>query len=215
MNLEKRIEKGTLKWIGNNFPSVCPLKMVIAGKSIKDISNALNCSSYQIGRVNVQNAFIAFNGNSVFYLFVNPRYKSYRKLFERVIGIIPLGYQVDHVLSKNLATHFNYKYVALCIIPAIVNIKHGNIEKKRMEINSINQLPNICYSDTRIFDKILSRNPYSRRAKHEINAAYNPKSLCNYGLTLKQKGIWNAAFGLERIEKEKLIKLLKPLTIGE
>ncbi|WP_143055619.1 hypothetical protein [Flavobacterium terrigena] len=60
----------------------------------------------------------------------------------------------------------------------------------------INSIPSLCYMDDRIFHKVLSRKSTARQKFEAIKSGYSPESTPNYGLTLKQKGIWNTAFGL-------------------
>ncbi len=203
LNLEKVLEKGSLRWIGNEFNSPPPQKTIIAGNSIDSICNALAFNPYRFRRYSPYNVFVA-NSENIFYVFVKPQYSLYRKVFDAIIGGIPKGYHVDHVLAKNLAIHFKYNYVALSIIPDRVNIKHGLWEKQKRDIPLGFLAPEVCYSDDRIFNKILSRNPLARMKKESIEM-YIPDVEPTYGLTLKQKGLWNAAFGLERIDNDKLM----------
>ena len=211
INLEKKIEKGSYRWLGKEYKGIIPQKLVIAGNNIKDIAEANNFTSYRIGRYNTKNVFMVFNGENIFYVYVNPKYRNYRNAFQRIVNEIPNDFHVDHILSRNLAKHFKFSYVLLCMIPKEVNMKHGYIEKKKIPLDLIENLPQICYSDDRIFDKILSRNPLSRKQFDEIRNGYNPKLTPNYGLTLKQKGIWNRAFGFDTIDKTTTLASIKPI----
>src|SRR5690349_4072516 len=103
LNFEKVIEKGSLRWIGENYDSLLPEKTVIAGKSIESISKAINLNSYRFGKFNPKNIFIAHDSNKIFYVFVNPLYKNYRTVFKKVFGSIPDNLHIDHALSRNLA----------------------------------------------------------------------------------------------------------------
>jgi hypothetical protein len=203
INLVKIIEKGSLRWIGQNYEGLFPDKTVIAGKSIQSISEAINLPCYRFKKINQNNLFIAHDSSMIFYVYVNPKYTSYRKAFAEVIGGIPNGYHVDHILSRNLAKYFQYNYVLLCVIPGLVNSRHGYYEKIKVQFSD--SVPDICYSDDRIYDKILARNPTARRPKENIISGYKPKSIVNYGLTLKQKGIWNSAFGFDMVDMKSLI----------
>ena len=209
LDLTKKIEKGTYRWLGENYDSLFPNKTVIAGNSIIAILSALNYSGFKFGRYDTKNVVIAHNDKDIFYLFVNPHYKLYRKVFKKLIGDIPTGFHVDHILSKNLAKHFGYNYVLLCLIPNIVNIRHGAFEKERLEYTVTP--PEVCYSDDRIYHKVLSRNPTARQKREEITP-YQPQKNNSYGLTLKQRGVWNSAFGFDKIDKPSLMKVLSPIT---
>jgi hypothetical protein len=201
INLEKKIEKGSFRYLGQEHDGLTPQKLVIAGNNIIDIAKANNLTSYKIGRYNTKNVFMLFDRESIFYVYVNPNYRNYRNAFKKIINLIPKDFHVDHILSRNLAKHFKFNYVLLCVIPKKVNMKHGSIEKIKGSLYSIIDFPQVCYSDDRIFDKILSRNPLARKQFIEIRDGYNSKSKPNYGLTLKQKGIWNRAFGFDRLDK--------------
>jgi len=199
--LEKKTEKGSLRFLGKEYDGLRPQKLVIAGNTIKNIAEGNNLTSYKIGKYSTKNVFMLFNGENIFYVYVNPKYRNYRNVFKKIINKIHKGFHVDHILSRNLAKHFRFNYVLLCIIPEKVNMKHGSVEKIKISLDLIVDFPQICYSDDRIFDKILSRNPLARRQFVEIRKGYNPNSKPNYGLTLKQKGIWNRAFGFDTFDK--------------
>lgn len=203
LNLEKVLEKDSLRWMGENYDSLFPNRTVIAGKDISSISNAINLPCYKFSGFNIQNIFVAHDSQKIFYVFVNPRYKNYRKAFHNLIGQIPDNFHVDHVLSRNLAMHFGYNYVLLCMIPGIVNSSHGRFEKIKAIWDIA--IPEVCYSDDRVFHKILSRNPNARQTREELLSGYHPAAVPTYGLTLKQRGIWNSAFGFGLINMETLI----------
>lgn len=204
LNVEKVIEKGSLRWIGQNFESLSPDRTVIAGKSLESISKAINLPCYRFQRFNIKNIFVAHDSEKLLYVFVNPHYSNYRKAFIKLIGRIPGNYHIDHVLSRSLAVHFGYDYVLLCIIPGKVNSKHGRYE--RIKVTWDKEVPEVCYSDDRVFNKILSRNPAARQKKDVLLSGYNPSVVPTYGLTLNQKGIWNAAFGFDLVDMQALIK---------
>lgn len=196
----KEISDGSLRGIGLRYKSLPPNKTIIAGQTLNEISNKIGFQSYQIGRINLTNAFVA-KKEDIFYIYVNPQYKSHRNLFKKFVVEILENHHIDHILSKNLANYFNYKYVLLCMVPDVVNIRHGRIEKIKNNEN-LNTLPKNCYFDERTFDKVLSRNPTARRLWDEVKQGYNPNSSIKFGLTLKQKGIWNSAFGFNKANEK-------------
>ena len=194
VSLEKVLEVGSLRWLGEDYDSLCPQKTVIAGKSIRSICMAMGYRCNQYGNHRTKNLFIASGGNEMFYMYVNPRYRNYRKVFEEIFNI-PIGFHVDHVFGRRIAEYYKYKYVVLCMIQGNVNIKHGGFEKLSYQKGSIYNPIDVCYCDNRIYNKILSRNPRARCLETDLLNGFNPENIVSYGLTLKQKGLWNMAFG--------------------
>lgn len=201
---EKIIEPGSLRWLGQNYNGLYPHETVVAGIGIKDISEAINLPCYKFKNLNIENIFIAHDSKGIFYIYVNPRYKNYRNSYREIVGDVPYKFHVDHVLSKSLAVYWGYNYVLLCVIPGKVNSKHGYIESKKAAFISM-KIPKVCYADERVFHKILSRNPTARQDYDKIKGGYIPTALTNYGLSLKQKGIWNSAFAFDTIDMKALI----------
>ena len=208
IDLKKVIEPGSLRWLGQTYKGLPPHKTVIAGKEISNIALAIGLPCYRFKRFNVKNIFVIHDSKKIAYVFVNPKYKYYRKAFKEVIGNIPHKFDVDHVLSKSLANHLGYNYVLLGIVPFKVNIRHGRFEKIKINIDDV---PKICYPDDRIFDKILSRNPTARRSKDELLKGYTPQAILKSGLTLKQAGIWNSTFAFDSIDIQTLISKTIPI----
>lgn len=81
------------------------------------------------------------------------------------------------------------------MIPSNINRKNGYIEKKKIALESIENFPTLCYMDDRIYHKILLRKPLARQTFEEIKNGFLLNSKPKFGLTLKQKGIWNSSFG--------------------
>lgn len=210
-NLNKVNKEGSLRWLAENYDSLPPSKTVIAGITANDIVSAIEFSYYKIKGIKLQNAFVAYNNDKIFYVYVNPSYKNYRRLFLSIVSTIPKGFHVDHILSRNLARHAGYNYVLLCMIPKRVNLKHSSFEKKRVHREASLLIPTVCYADNRIFDKILSRNPTARRSKETVTKGYVLESIPEFGLALNQKGIWNTAFGFHQINEENLLKRISKI----
>ncbi|SFD61922.1 hypothetical protein [Flavobacterium phragmitis] len=195
LSVEKIITNDSLRGLGQNFNGKNPQETAIAGNDIFEIKQAMNLTAYKIGKININNAFLLSDKKDIFYLYVNAKYRNYRKLFLRFINEIPTNYHVDHILARTQASHYNYKYVLICMLPKIINIKHGRIEKIKMSLENLNNLPSICFMDDRIYNKILLRSPTARQNFEQIKSGFFPTSSPKYGLTLKQKGIWNSSFG--------------------
>ena len=198
MNLQKDIEVGSLRFLGNKLSSLSPQKTVIAGKSIRGICMALDYKCFQYRNHRLKNIFIASGNTGILYIYVNPKYRNYRKIFGEFFNV-PIGFHVDHVLGRRIAEHYKYNYVALCMIPGNVNIKHGGFEKLSYQKGRIHTLIDVCYCDNRIYNKILSRNPRARCSETDLSDGFHHTNLVSYGLTLKQKGLWNMAFGIGSI----------------
>ncbi|WP_321494165.1 hypothetical protein [uncultured Desulfobacter sp.] len=207
VNLTKLLKEGELRWIGKNYPGLYPKNLPIASKGLNDFSEVTGFRVYKFGRFKTENAIILHGGRKYFYAYVNPTYKGYRGFFKKLIHTTQQEFDVDHVLSRNLAKKLEYKYVLLSIIPCKVNRKHGNFEKKILNIPS----PNICFADERIYNKVLSRNPLARLDDSDFKKGFNPNQKPKYGLTLKQAGLWSSAFGLHLINAETTKHRLKPL----
>lgn|GEM_PF-2118915 len=213
LNLVKILPPGELRWIASEFDSLSPQATVIAGNTIRDISTATTFKCFKIGNINPANAFVAYDQHKIFYVFVDVNYRNYKYPIVKLLGTVPSGYHIDHILARNLAKHFGYKYVALCMVPEKVNLRHGWIEKIKVSLVNESPIPSICFADERVFQKILSRNPEARMKKEDLILGFSPIKSPTYGLTLKQKGLWNTAFGFDKAEKEKLdgiLKLIEP-----
>src|SRR5215204_3542170 len=91
-NLMKINEPGSLRYIGELPSGLPPHRLPIAGKSYEAILSAMNYPGaptetnyhgYEIQGVDTRNAFVAHGGDWVYYLFVRPKYTSYRRLATR------------------------------------------------------------------------------------------------------------------------------------
>ncbi len=214
LNLEKVLEEGSLRWIGERYDGLNPHDLVIAGMSITSIAESIGFKTYKIGRFKIEYAFAAIGDEQIIYIYVNPHFKNYRAVFRKIVGQIPDGYDIDHVLAKNLAKYFNYKYVLLCMVPSSINRRHGGYERKKIPKEELPNVPEICFLDNRIFDKVLFRNPKARQTLDFLLKRYDPESLPDYGLTLKQKGIWNTSFGFHLIDKDLIDKIMTPIQVN-
>lgn len=194
ISLEKVILPGTWRYLGQRCPFIDPGSVPIAGRSPDEIVEELDGELYRIGRIQVRNAFLVVKGRARF-LYVRPNYSKYRKVALRVFSKVEWQVDFDHALSRRIANSASppYKYVLLLRVPPPVNRQHGHFEKE----DSLSvPAPNICYCDTRVFDKWLARKSDSRRRGPDSNTPYSDKKTVPYGLTLKQKGRWAYAIGM-------------------
>lgn len=194
ISLKKNILPGTFRYLGQRCPNISPSAVPIAGYRYEEITKKINGKAYRIGRIKVENAFIVIKGNARF-LYVRPKYSTYRKVAERVFSKVNWDVDYDHALSKRIAMKAfpSYKYVLLLRIPPSVNRQHGSFEKKD---KLLNKSPSLCFADDRILDKWLARPPKARNRNQNIMSGYSQNNKTEYGLTLKQQGQWAYAIGM-------------------
>ncbi|WPD22506.1 MAG: hypothetical protein SD837_20255 [Candidatus Electrothrix scaldis] len=204
------LPEGSLRWIGQNYKGLSPQKLPVGSKNIESLVNNIDgYNAYRFGRFRTNNAIVLHDDSKSYYLYVRPQYTGYRNFFRKVSGQIDMKLDVDHVLSRNLANKLGYNYVLLSVISSGVNRRHGVYEKDYYS----GQVPDLCYSDERIYHKILSRNPLARLKKEEIANGFSATSSPKHGLTLKQNGIWSSAFLLHEIDKNNIKSELKIIDI--
>jgi len=208
IDLKKINVKYSLRWYGERYNTLSPIELPIAGKSISDLQKATSLKLENIHGVKNNNAFILSKNRNEKYLYVKRNYKNYRKIAEKVFGILNTLTDVDHVLGKTIAKKYSYEYILIALLPFRINRKHGSVERKRA--NEITFNKSVCYMDNRIYDKILLRfHENSRTRSKNKDKTIDISEKVEYGLTLKQKGIWNKTFGFYLIESNKnLCKIL-------
>jgi len=212
VDLKKYIDPDSLRGKGLWPSGFDPGQVPIAGKSRDVILSAMECEGFAIGGVSADNAFVVLSRDSTIYLFARPEYSNYRRVASLRFGHIPRKHDVDHVHSRNLATHYGYRYVLVALLPQRPNRQHGSLfEKQLKEIETGDDVPEVCFPDDRIVDKILQRNSEVRRRLISDQYAYDPKKRTELGLTLKQRGLWNMALGFDRRAPEKFVASLRPL----
>ncbi|MGF6770626.1 hypothetical protein P3T18_003105 [Paraburkholderia sp. GAS199] len=190
LSLKKEIVPGTWRYIGQRLQGLGQDAVPIAGQSLEHIYNYIGGTCFRIGRVSVENAF-AIEQGLLRLVYVRPEYRGYRRTAESVFGASPWKIDYDHSLGRNLAKQLGYGYVLLIRIHPAVNRSHGRFERNALRRDVV---PELCFPDHRILDKWLGRRPGSRRAPIPI---YEPKKTNPNGLTLKQRGIWGFALGVE------------------
>jgi len=215
VNLKKHIEPGSLRDIGSRPAGLAPCYLPIAGRSREAILSAMHCKGFTIGKFLADNAFVVRENESIYYLFVRPNYGGYRCVAKRRFGSLSSSHDVDHMLAKNLAIRFGYSYVLVALVSSRINRLHGFYEKYYRPPETIEDMPEVCFADARIFDKALGRNSKIRRPSINLRQGYDPQGRIDFGLTLKQRGIWNLTFGFDRPVPEKFIHGLKPLSTSE
>ena len=211
ISLKKHIEPGSLRDIGSRPSGLAPSDLPIAGRSREAILAAMRREGFVIGRISADNAFVVHYEESVYYLFVRPEYTRYRTVASQRFGGIPPKHDIDHVHARKLADQYGYRYVLVALLPIKINRLHGVYEQIRQQLESIEDVPEVCFADIRIFDKMLRRDPKIRRALSGLHYAHSPRGSIDLGLTLKQRGLWNLTFGFDRPAPEGFVRRLKPI----
>lgn len=196
-NLKKRvILPGTWRYLGQRCPNIHPASVPIAGKSIASITAELKSECYRVGRVQVSNAFLLVKDRARF-LYVRPDFTGYRRVAKKVFPKVNWAADFDHSLSKRIALVAGYKYVLLLRVPPEANRAHGAYEKKD-QLQSIT--PDVCFADDRVLDKWLGRSPTIRNRPVHVLSGYAVENVTVYGLTLKQRGHWAYAIGMDDVD---------------
>jgi hypothetical protein len=195
LNLTKKIEPGSWRYLGLRCPSIPPGEVPIAGASIEAIKDCLKGDCYRIGRINPRNAFVVVK-ESARFLYVRPTYTNYRYVALKVFPKTQWDVDFDHALGMNICRRTTppFQYILMLRVPPSVNRRHGQLEK-------LNQLqgvrPDVCFADDRILDKWLGRSPWSRTRSSAVMAGYSYANRTDLGLTLKQRGVWAYAIGID------------------
>ncbi|MFB9124399.1 hypothetical protein ACFFYR_14885 [Paraburkholderia dipogonis] len=190
--MKKEILPGTWRYIGQRLAGLDQDTVPIAGASLDEIYNYIGGTCYQIGRVCIDNAFVVERG-ILRLMYVRPDYRGYRRAAETVFATCPWKIDYDHALSRNLARQLGYKYVLLIRIVPGVNRSHGRFER---HVTLPSRIPGLSFPDSRILDKWLGRRPDFMRQPAQ---AYTPQASYPSGLTLKQKGMWGFALGVDDV----------------
>jgi hypothetical protein len=202
VDLTKRIEPGTWRYIGQKLAGIAPSNIPVAGASLKEIHGYLGGRCFQIGQVNPDNAFVV-ERDTLRLLYVRPDYTSYRRTAQMVFRPCEWKVDFDHALGRHVAKELGYKYVLLLRIIPSINRSHGSYERLAISGGS---LPRLCFVDSRIRDKWIGRGP--KFWPRSIPSPYDPESKGEHGLTLKQAGWWGYAMGVE--DEMRPLDLLRP-----
>lgn len=125
-------------------------------------------------------------------MYVAVSYSAYRRAAKLVFKDFGWEVHFDHVLGRALARKLGYRYVLLARANPDVNRGHGTFEKRHIPANPI---PEVCFADRRILDKMIARGPLQRRS--DSPPPYDPSSQLTTGLTLKNQGRWGYALGVD------------------
>lgn len=191
LNLEKVIEPGSYRFLGERVTDIDPASVPIAGKSRDAIVRHLKGKAFGVGRTRLRNAFVVEVG-VLRLLYVRPEYTGYRTVARRVFLEALFKCDYDHVLGKALAAQLAYPYVLVTRICSSANRSHGAHEKRAGSTHS----PPLCFFDRRIKAKMYGKNT-KYAAGFEPLVPFSASKPAGGGLTLKQKGEWAHALGVE------------------
>jgi hypothetical protein len=196
--LKKNIPPESLRGDGGIQRGVEAHKLVAAGHSAYLIAEALAGRAYSIGRINAHRAFCV-EASDTYYLYVHYAYQGYRMLFRRFYSAIPAGFDIDHVFSRTLAARIGVPYLLLAAVAKSANRSHASAERRGLAPCGRLYLGKTFPLDERMFHKVMGRRVGVRHRLEVVRAGYVMGSKHDYGLTLKQRGIWNIAFGIDRV----------------
>lgn len=198
INLTKLIAPGSMRGIGSIPRGVEPHQLISGGHSPHLIAKSLNGIAFSVGRTSPRRAFCVEAANT-YYLYVHREYKGYREFFRRFYNCIPIGCDIDHVLSKSLAKKIGVPYLLLAAVPKKANRSHGSAERKGLAPYHRIFLGKIFQLDERMFHKVMGREIGVRQAATTQLSGYKPGATHAFGLTIKQRGVWNLAFCIDTI----------------
>lgn len=198
ISLKKNIAPDSLRGIGGIKRGVEAHRLVAAGHRAKLIADALGGTAYSIGRIKSRNAF-CIKASDTYYLYVHYAYQGYRILFRRFFSVIPAGCDIDHVFSRSLAARIGVPYLLLAAVPKSANRSHASAERRGLAPYDRLYLGKTFPLDERMFHKVMGRHVGARQSLETVRAGYVMGSQHEFGLTLKQRGIWNIAFGIDMV----------------
>jgi len=209
-NLVKVIEPDSLRGRGLAFSGLGPSGLPIATQSRGALLSATHCRAFQLGRRSVDDVVVLREGTHGCYVYVRPDYRYHRRIARLRFGEIPDGFDVDHVHARGLAVQHGFKYVLLTLVPDRINRLHGSYERPPALPRA--DVPAVVFADRRMLDKILRFNTKVRRNIGSKEYVYEPQKLSGDGLTLKQAGLWNIAFGVWQPPPKAFLDELQPIT---
>ncbi len=94
-DLNKPIEPGSWRWIGQRMAGMTSTDVPIGGCSIRAIARHLGGTAHRIGKISPANAFVSERG-PLRLLYVRPDYRGYRRAAGRVFTGTPWKVDCDH-----------------------------------------------------------------------------------------------------------------------
>ena len=192
ISLQKTSSPGTWRFIGGRLQHIDISQIPVAGTDADCIRKATNGKLHTVGGTKIENAFLV-ERPPLRLLYVRPSYTGYQKIGVRVFPRCPWKVDYDHALGRKMAEQLGYKYVLLLRVKPSINRGHGRIERNVVEEAAA---PMVCFADTRIRDKWIGRGPNFWR-KRSAEQGFDPGDPGRHCLTMKQRGWWGFAMGIE------------------
>lgn len=208
--LTKIIDPLSLRGIGSIPAGVAPHALISAGHNAHAIAQGLQGTALRVGRTSPRNAFCV-HAAGAYYLYVHREYTAYRSFFLKFFKLKPADLDVDHVMSRSLASKVGASYLLLAVVPCAANRAHGAIEKLGLARNRRIFLHKAFPLDERMVHKVMGRRPAARQDRPALRSGYTPGQGHGLGVTLKQRGIWNLAFCVHLAPNPAILRRLKPL----
>jgi hypothetical protein len=205
INLEKKIERGSWRWIGQRVRGISTLDVPIGASNIRSIIRHSGGTPYRIGRIDPRNA-VVIDRDPLRLLYVRPGYSGYRFAASKVFPSPLWAVDYDHALARQIALRLGFSYVLLIRLTPRANRSHGSYEKAE-PLTGLN-LRKLCFADRRIIGKWLGRRPGEMGDPAGL-APYKLRIEQAFGLSLKQAGFWGYAMGVE--DEPLLLGALRPL----
>jgi len=191
---EKSIEPGSFRWIGQRVAALSTLDVPIGARDADAILRHCGGKAYRIGRISPNNAFV-IDRDPLRLLYVRPGYTGYRRAAGKVFTAPRRKVDYDHALGRQSALALGFGFVLLIRLTPLANRSHGSFEKAA-PLAGPNMDP-LCFADRRIVDKWLGRPPHRMNRDPAQLAPFQPGIREQFGLTLKQAGVWGFAMGVE------------------
>ncbi len=189
--IEKKIARGSWRWIGQRVSGLSLLDVPIAAVSVRSILRHIGGTAYRIGRTLPDNA-VVIDRPPLRLLYVRPLYNGYRQVAKKVFPTSNWQVDFDHALGRKIACRMGFSYVLLIRLSPRINRSHGVYERTPPLVG----IHKLGFADQRIRDKWIGRSP-----RFMPNSAperpYEANGTQSLGLTLKQAGKWGFAMGVE------------------
>lgn len=191
---EKKIEPGSFRWIGQRVSGLSTLDVPIGARDAPAIIRHCGGTAYRIGKIAPSNAFV-IDRDPLRLLYVRPGYAGYRRAASKVFTAPRWQVDYDHALGRRSALELGFGFVLLIRLTPHANRSHGRFEKAVPLVGP--NFHELCFADRRIVDKWLGR-PARRMNRDPSELAPLRLGIAEeFGLTLKQAGVWGFAMGVE------------------
>ncbi|MCO6058993.1 hypothetical protein NG726_20220 [Pseudomonas sp. MOB-449] len=115
-------------------------------------------------------------------------------------------------MSKGLAARIGVPFLLLAAVPKSANRSHASAERCGLAKSRRLFLGKTFPLDERMFHKVMGRRVNKRQSTAVVRSGYVMGDNHSFGLTLRQRGVWNLAFCIDVIEAGHVPKaILRPI----